>query len=218
MSNVKYDVLFKLLLVGDSGVGKTNILAQYTDKEFSPSFVTTIGIDFKIKTINFRGKIVKLQIWDTAGTERFRTITKSYYRGSHAVILVYDVTCHRSFENLTGWLTEINHCIDIGSNIQMILVGNKVDLTDGPDVTETSERQISTSDGKSFALENNMNFIECSAQKDENIEKLFSHITTELMEKKFPDIITREIKEPAKKKILIQREVDNFMNKPNSCC
>merc|ERR1712072_230852 len=101
-----FDMQIKLLMIGDSGVGKTCLLLRYANDTFSPTFITTIGIDFKIKTIELDGKVIKLQIWDTAGQERFRTITSSYYRGAHGIIVVYDVTDQESFNNVKTWLNE----------------------------------------------------------------------------------------------------------------
>uniref|UniRef100_A0A915E9C2 Ras-related protein Rab-35 n=1 Tax=Ditylenchus dipsaci TaxID=166011 RepID=A0A915E9C2_9BILA len=119
-----YDHLFKLLIIGDSGVGKSSLLLRFADNTFSANYITTIGVDFKIRTISIRGQKIKLQIWDTAGQERFRTITSTYYRGTHGVIVVYDVTSGESFSNVKRWLHEIESNCD---NVQKILVGNKID-------------------------------------------------------------------------------------------
>ena len=100
MYNQKYDYLFKIIIIGDSGVGKPAFLLRFTDDSFTGTHLTTIGVDFKIKIINFEDKTIKLQIWDTAGSERFRTITKTYYKGTHGIILMYDVTNRNSFENI----------------------------------------------------------------------------------------------------------------------
>ncbi|XP_021531163.1 ras-related protein Rab-35 isoform X2 [Aotus nancymaae] len=109
-----YDHLFKLLIIGDSGVGKSSLLLRFADNTFSGSYITTIGVDFKIRTVEINGEKVKLQIWDTAGQERFRTITSTYYRGTHGVIVVYDVTSAESFVNVKRWLHEINqNCDDV---------------------------------------------------------------------------------------------------------
>ena len=107
MAKKSYDLLFKLLLIGDSGVGKTCILFRFSDDAFNNTFISTIGIDFKIKTIELRGKKIKLQIWDTAGQERFHTITTSYYRGAMGIMLVYDITNSKSFDNIAKWLRNI---------------------------------------------------------------------------------------------------------------
>eukprot|EP00397_Hematodinium_sp_SG-2012_P055492 GEMP01067782.1.p1 GENE.GEMP01067782.1~~GEMP01067782.1.p1 ORF type:complete len:243 (+),score=21.20 GEMP01067782.1:73-801(+) len=105
--NPEYDYLFKLLLIGDSGVGKSCLLLRFADNTYTESYISTIGVDFKIRTIEQEGKVVKLQIWDTAGQERFRTITSSYYRGAHGIIIVYDVTDRESFNNVKHWIEQI---------------------------------------------------------------------------------------------------------------
>ncbi|KAK4755310.1 hypothetical protein SAY87_009067 [Trapa incisa] len=121
-----YDYLIKLLLIGDSGVGKSCLLLRFSDGSFTTSFITTIGIDFKIRTIELDGKRIKLQIWDTAGQERFRTITTAYYRGAMGILLVYDVTDESSFNNIRNWIRNIEqHASD---NVNKILVGNKADM------------------------------------------------------------------------------------------
>merc|ERR1712159_656276 len=102
--NPEYDYLFKLLLIGDSGVGKSCLLFRFADDTYQESYISTIGVDFKIRTVELEGKTIKLQIWDTAGQERFRTITSSYYRGAHGIIVVYDVTDQESFNNVKTWL------------------------------------------------------------------------------------------------------------------
>ena len=135
-----YDHLVKLLVIGDSGttvvvcnklvlgVGKSCLLLRFCDDSFTPSFITTIGIDYKIRSIELEGKRIKLQIWDTAGQERFRTITSAYYRGAMGIMLVYDVTDERSFNNIRNWIKNVEQNASEGVN--MILVGNKTDMTD----------------------------------------------------------------------------------------
>ncbi|XP_073950862.1 ras-related protein ORAB-1-like [Choristoneura fumiferana] len=125
--NPEYDYLFKLLLIGDSGVGKSCLLLRFADDTYTESYISTIGVDFKIRTVELDGKTIKLQIWDTAGQERFRTITSSYYRGAHGIIIVYDCTDQDSFSNVKQWLEEIDrYACD---NVNKLLVGNKCDLT-----------------------------------------------------------------------------------------
>merc|ERR1712167_236646 len=110
--NTNFDFLIKLLLIGDSGVGKSCLLLCFSDQSFTTSFITTIGIDFKIKTIELDGKRIKLQIWDTAGQERFRTITTAYYRGAMGILLVFDVTDDQSFQNIATWMDQIDQHAD----------------------------------------------------------------------------------------------------------
>merc|ERR1712139_210872 len=128
-----YDYLIKLLLIGDSGVGKSCLLLRFSDDSFTPSFITTIGIDFKIRTIELDGRRIKLQIWDTAGQERFRTITTAYYRGAMGILLVYDVTDEESFANINTWMHAIKqHASD---SVNKVLLGNKADSS-GPKVQD----------------------------------------------------------------------------------
>ena len=168
-----YDHIFKLLIIGDSGVGKSSLLLRFADNTFSPNYITTIGVDFKIRTITIKGHKIKLQIWDTAGQERFRTITSTYYRGTHGVIVVYDVTNGESFSNVKRWLHEIESNCD---NVQRILVGNKID--------DPERRIVSESDGRRFAESMKTKFFETSAKENLNIEPMFNCITEIVLEAK----------------------------------
>ena len=167
---MEYDYLFKLLIIGDSGVGKSSILVQYIDSVYYDNYISTIGVDFKIKTLEMDGKQIKLQIWDTAGQERFRTIISSYYRGARGVILVYDMTDINSFKNLDYWLNEIN--IHSNINISKLLIGNKCD---------NLHISVTTEEGKLFAEKNNIDFIETSAKTGANIDEAFKKLTSELL-------------------------------------
>ncbi|KAG5636546.1 GTPase Ypt2 [Sphagnurus paluster] len=158
-----YDFLIKLLLIGDSGVGKSCLLLRFCDDAWTPSFITTIGIDFKIRTIELDGKRIKLQIWDTAGQERFRTITTAYYRGAMGILLVYDVTDERSFNNIRTWHSNIEQHASEGVN--KILIGNKSDWTDKKAVTEEQGREL--------AEELGIKFMETSAKINEGVEEAF---------------------------------------------
>uniref|UniRef100_A0A914HBN9 Ras-related protein Rab-35 n=1 Tax=Globodera rostochiensis TaxID=31243 RepID=A0A914HBN9_GLORO len=166
-----YDHLFKLLIIGDSGVGKSSLLLRFSDNTFSTSYITTIGVDFKIRTITVMGKKIKLQIWDTAGQERFRTITSTYYRGTHGVIVVFDVTSVESFNNVKRWLHEIDtNC----ENVQKILVGNKVD--------EPGRRAVPEAEARRFAESMRINYFETSAKENLNVEQMFQCITEIVLE------------------------------------
>ncbi|WFD31798.1 ras GTPase [Malassezia sp. CBS 17886] len=158
-----YDYLFKLLLIGDSGVGKSCLLLRFADDTYTESYISTIGVDFKIRTIELEGKTVKLQIWDTAGQERFRTITSSYYRGAHGIIVVYDVTDEATFANVKQWLQEIERYACEGVN--KLLVGNKSDLA--------SSRAVEYDTAKQFAEQLNIPFLETSAKDATNVEQAF---------------------------------------------
>lgn len=161
--NAGYDYLIKLLLIGDSGVGKSCLLLRFSDDSFTPSFITTIGIDFKIRTIELDGKKIKLQIWDTAGQERFRTITTAYYRGAMGILLVYDVTDDKSFANMTNWIRNIEQ--HASENVNKILIGNKCDLAD--------KRVIDYARGKAMADEYGIKFFETSAKNSVNVDDAF---------------------------------------------
>eukprot|EP00727_Mastigamoeba_balamuthi_P011974 m51a1_g74 putative rab gtpase (217) ;mRNA; f:238126-239268 len=159
----KYDHLIKLLLIGDSGVGKSCLLLRFSDDSFTPSFITTIGIDFKIRTVELEGKRIKLQIWDTAGQERFRTITTAYYRGAMGILLVYDVTDEKSFSNIRNWIRNIEqHATE---NVNKILLGNKCDMAD--------KKQVDYERGKALADEYGIRFLETSAKNSINVEEAF---------------------------------------------
>jgi Ras-related protein Rab-1A len=153
------DYLFILVLIGDSGVGKSCLLLRFADDKWTDSYISTIGVDFKIRTIELDGKTIKLQIWDTAGQERFRTISSTYYRGAHGIIVVYDVTNKQSFENVSRWLTEIDKYAREGVN--KLLVGNK---SDQGEAEGGGSRQVQTADGKAFADQKGIPFLETSAK------------------------------------------------------
>uniref|UniRef100_A0A6T1D037 Uncharacterized protein n=1 Tax=Alexandrium monilatum TaxID=311494 RepID=A0A6T1D037_9DINO len=166
-----YDHLFKLVLIGDSGAGKSCLLLRFADDTFTDSYITTIGVDFRFKTIPVDKKTIKLQIWDTAGQERFRTITSAYYRGADGIVLVYDITDRESFLNIETWLNEVNRYVN--ENTCKILIGNKCD--------ETAERQVSTEEAKKKAEELGIPFIEASAKEKINVEAAFQMVTSELI-------------------------------------
>ncbi|CDJ37590.1 RAS small GTpase, putative [Eimeria tenella] len=166
----EYDFLFKLLLIGDSGVGKSCLLLRFADDTYTESYISTIGVDFKIRTIDLDGKTVKLQIWDTAGQERFRTITSSYYRGAHGIVVVYDVTDRESFANVKNWMHEIERYAMEG--VSKLLVGNKSDLT--------AKKVVSFEEGKELADSCNIRFIETSAKSAQNVEEAFHIMASEI--------------------------------------
>lgn len=173
MAAKDYDHLFKLLIIGDSGVGKSSLLVRFADNHFSGNYITTIGVDFKIRTIEINGERVKLQIWDTAGQERFRTITSTYYRGTHGVIVVYDVSSGESFANVKRWLHEIDANCDV---VNRILVGNK---NDDPD-----RKVVLTEDARRFADQMGIQLFETSAKDNINVEEMFRSVTTLVLKSK----------------------------------
>lgn len=168
-----YDYLFKLLLIGDSGVGKTCVLFRFAEDQYNATFISTIGIDFKIRTIELEGKKIKLQIWDTAGQERFRTITTAYYRGAMGILLVYDITNEKSFDSIRNWIRNIEE--HASADVERMLVGNKCDMND--------KRQVSKERGEKLAIEYGMKFMETSAKLNINIENAFITLAKDIKAK-----------------------------------
>jgi len=166
-----YDFLFKLVLIGDSGVGKSCLLLRFADDNFTDSYISTIGVDFRFRTITIEKKTVKLQIWDTAGQERFRTITSAYYRGADGIIMVYDVTNTESFSDVAGWLTEVDRYAN--ENTSKLLVGNKADLVEEKIVTEETAQR--------FADQLGIPFLETSAKTATNVDAAFLTMAKELI-------------------------------------
>ncbi|PIK48111.1 hypothetical protein BSL78_15037, partial [Apostichopus japonicus] len=154
-------------------VGKSSLLLRFADNTFSGTYITTIGVDFKIRTIEVNGDRVKLQIWDTAGQERFRTITSTYYRGTHGVIVVYDVTSAESFVNVKRWLHEIDQNCEL---VSRILVGNKDDCPE--------RKMVITDDAQSFAEQMGIQLFETSAKENHNVEEMFNAITKLVLQQK----------------------------------
>ena len=168
-----YDHLLSLLLLGDSSVGKSALLLRFAENNFAESFIATIGIDFKIKTIKMDNKVVKLQIWDTAGQEKFRTITSAYYRGAMGILLVYDITDNKSFLNVNAWMKRIQKYA--AEEVIMVLAGNKTDLT--------NQRVITTQQGQEVANSYHINFFETSAKLNTNVEEAFLTLSQQVLEK-----------------------------------
>ncbi|CAK9235702.1 unnamed protein product [Sphagnum jensenii] len=166
----EYDYLFKVVLIGDSGVGKSNLLSRFTRNEFCLESKSTIGVEFATRSIQVDGKTIKAQIWDTAGQERYRAITSAYYRGAVGALLVYDITKHVTYENVERWLKELRDHAD--SNIVIMLVGNKSDLK--------HLRGVPTDDAQAFSEKEGLSFIETSALESTNVEKAFQRILTEI--------------------------------------
>ena len=172
MAEENYDFIFKILLLGNSDVGKSSLILRYVDQVWSDTFVPTIGVDFKVKTLELQNKQIKMQIWDTAGQERFRNVISSYFRGAHGILLIYDVTNRDSFKNLESWLIEIEK--NASENVLKILIGNKNDLVD--------DKEIKTEEGQAFANRNGMQFIETSAKENTNVTEAFESLAKLMME------------------------------------
>lgn len=168
--STEYDYLFKLLLIGDSGVGKSCLLLRFADDSYTDSYISTIGVDFKIRTMTLDDKVIKLQIWDTAGQERFRTITSSYYRGAHGIIIVYDTTDMESFNNVKTWLNEIEKYAS--ENVNKVLVGNKCDLV--------TKKAVDTQMAQDFANSLGIPFLETSAKNSTNVDEAFLRMACDI--------------------------------------
>ncbi|XP_041023956.1 ras-related protein RABC2a-like [Juglans microcarpa x Juglans regia] len=211
-SSSSYDLSFKILVIGDSGVGKSSLLVSFisnTVENLSP----TIGVDFKIKLLTVGGKKLKLTIWDTAGQERFRTLTSSYYRGAQGIILVYDVTRRDTFTNLSDvWAKEVE-LYSTNQDCVKMLVGNKVDID--------SERVVSREEGIALAKELGCLFLECSARTRENVEQCFEELALKIME--VPSLL-EEGSAAAKKRDILKPKPENQAGPPNQapsntiCC
>ena len=174
----QYDLLFKVLLIGNSGVGKSSLFLRFVDDIWEDSFVPTIGVDFKVKTLSIEDKKIKLQIWDTAGQERFRTIISSYYKGAHGILLIFDLSDIETFKSLNNWLIEIER--NANKNVIKILIGNKCDL---------NERKVTMKQASEFAEENGMKYIETSAKNNINVVDAFRTLGMELIISAKDDLI-----------------------------
>ncbi|CAA0815420.1 Ras-related protein RABA5a [Striga hermonthica] len=164
------DYLFKIVLIGDSAVGKSNLLARFARDEFYPNSKSTIGVEFQTQKMEINGKEVKAQIWDTAGQERFRAVTSAYYRGAVGALVVYDISRRRTFESVGRWLNELHTYSDM--NVVTILVGNKSDLRDA--------REVTTGEGKALAESQGLFFIETSALDSSNVASAFQTVVKEI--------------------------------------
>ena len=197
MSDLNENV-YKLLLLGDSTVGKTCFLIKYTDQSFQDIHMATIGLDYRVKTMKLKNnKEVKIQIWDTAGQDRFRSITKNYYKGSHGIILIYDITNRRTFENVQQWISQIRE--ETSQNVVIYLIGNKIDMKE--------ERRVSTEEGKKLADELGLPFMETSAKEGININEVFDDIV-ERVDKVFGNIPTTSK----------QRKICKSIKDKKKCC
>ena len=165
-----YDFLFKMILIGDSGVGKSNILLKYLKNEFQQNTKATVGVEFGTKTVEIDNKKIKVQIWDTAGQERYRSITSAYYKGAKGAFIVYDITRKGSFENIDKWIEDLKSNGD--KNVSIMLIGNKSDLAD--------KREVQTDEGIKKSEESKVAFLETSALNGENVAKAFEQIIEQI--------------------------------------
>ena len=166
-----YDEKIKLMVIGETRVGKTALIKKYTKDIFGGAYLTTVGIDFQEKIINVEDKVVKLQIWDTAGQERFRNIAKNYFHTSDGFLIVYDISNKESFEKLDFWYEQIK--LNAPENTKCIVVGNKCDLEE--------KRKVNKEEGETFSRENNINFYETSAKDGINVNNVFQLLANEII-------------------------------------
>ena len=169
----KKEFLYKILILGDSSVGKTCFLTRYADNTFQEVHMSTIGIDYKLKNVKMEdGKIVKLQIWDTAGQDRFRSITKNYYKGANGIVVIFSVTDKKTFGNVKNWIHQIKAEVD--EKVTIILVGNKID--------DEENREVTKEEGEEAARNFGLDFFECSAKTGENINSTFNELVLKMVE------------------------------------
>ena len=208
MSNLdEYDFLFKLIIVGDSNVGKTNIMSKYIHNKFNYTSKATIGVEFGTKIVTIDNKKIKAQIWDTAGQERYKSITSAYYKGAKGALIVYDITNKSTFESVDKWVQDLNSYGD--KNLTLLLVGNKSDLED--------KRQIVKEDGEEKAKSFNLGFIETSACSGDNIDQAFDIMLKEVLKKYVVENdINDELEASGGKNIELDKK-DN-KTKKKKCC
>ena len=204
MMEKEYDYIFKVLLVGNSDVGKSSLILRYVDQIWNDVFVPTIGVDFKVKSLEIENKSIKLQIWDTAGQERFRNVISSYFKGAHGILLIFDITSRDSFKELENWLAEVEK--NASTQILKILIGNKCDLVE--------ERDISKDEGEAFAMRNGMQYIETSAKINTNVNEAFEALAKIMVE--YSNKKNSGINE--NKTIKMNRGTDLGTQKKKKCC
>ncbi|KAN0015552.1 hypothetical protein ACTFIU_008288 [Dictyostelium citrinum] len=202
--NYDYDFLFKILLIGDSGCGKSSLLLRFADDTFTESYISTIGVDFKIKTVYIEGKAIKLQVWDTVGQDRFRTRNNSsYYRGAHGIMVVYDITDQGSFNNVRQWLGEVDRYAC--ENVNKLIVANKIDLVE--------KRVIDSEVAKSFCDTYEIPTIETSAKYATNVDDCFL-----LMTRNIKTRVEQYVPEPKVQKPTPKITNNNLKKKENNNC
>lgn len=181
-STINYNYLFKYIIIGDSSVGKSNLLLKYTQNTFNEEYQATIGVEFGAKNLDINKKVYRVQIWDTAGQENFRSITRAYYKNSACAMIVYDVACGETFKSIQSWVEDVRN--QSPKTVMLILVGNKIDLEE--------KRQVSYDEGKALAEKNGMVFFETSAKTGENVKEMFewsAKTIVKRLEEGFYDIV-----------------------------
>ncbi|KAM9309798.1 ras-related protein Rab-25b [Pholidichthys leucotaenia] len=203
-SDETYNFVFKVVLIGESGVGKSNLLSRFTKNEFNHDSRTTIGVEFSTRTLQLNGFTVKAQIWDTAGLERYRAITSAYYRGAVGALLVYDITKHQTYESVERWLKELYDHAD--SHIVVMLVGNKTDLE--------SERSVPTEEARTFAESKGLLFLETSALDSSNVELAFNNVLAEIQKK----VSSKEVVRGSISAVTLNSSKAENTEEKKSCC
>ncbi|ROL41451.1 Ras-related protein Rab-25 [Anabarilius grahami] len=204
-SDEAYNFVFKVVLIGESGVGKSNLLSRFTKNEFNHDSRTTIGVEFSTRTVQLNGLTIKAQIWDTAGLERYRAITSAYYRGAVGALLVYDISKHLTYESAERWLKELYDHAD--AHIVVMLVGNKSDLAE--------IRTVPTEDAKDFAEKNGLLYMETSALGSVNVEEAFNTVLAEIHKKVSSKEVTRGSINAV---TLSQPNADDAQVEKKACC
>ena len=208
MGDEDYDFIFKVLLLGNSDVGKSSLLLRVVDSVWNETFVPTIGVDFKVKTVEIGDKKVKMQIWDTAGQERFRNVISTYFRGGNGLLLIYDITNKDSFKNLESWLIEIEK--NASENILKLLIGNKSDLEE--------DREISKEEGQAFANRNGMQFMETSAKMNTNVDEAFQALGKLMIEFNLGKNTAMASQNKNDKKKTLSASAGKDLNSKKKCC
>jgi len=210
MSNGKEaDIILKLLLLGDTSVGKTSILSNYNENKFDQNAIGTIGVEYVYKTISYKNMKIKLQIWDTSGEERFRKITKNFYRNADGLLLVFDLTRDSTFSNIKNWISDVK---EYNTELKILLLGNKLDLIE--------EREISTEAASNFATKNNLEYLEISAKDGTNIQKSFETLIDLIFKGKLEKEILAEFSHKDTSFTIDSKSeiINKNGNKKKSCC
>ena len=208
MEEESYDLIFKLVLIGDSGVGKTNILSRYISNEFSLASQPTVGVEFGSKIIKKQDKSIKLQIWDTAGQERYKSITNAYYKGSKGAFVVYDISRKSTFENVDKWIDELKE--NATEDVHIMLVGNKTDLED--------KREVQTEEVAKKAEQYKVAFCETSALKGKNIEKAFDTLVEEITKIAVSQKLVEIKRERDSNTVSLNTQEETKTEKESKCC
>ncbi|TNN02218.1 hypothetical protein fugu_009705 [Takifugu bimaculatus] len=203
-SDEAYNFVFKVVLIGESGVGKSNLLSRYTKNEFNHDSRTTIGVEFSTRTVELNGFTIKAQIWDTAGLERYRAITSAYYRGAVGALLVYDITKHLTYDSMERWLKELYEHAE--ANIVVMLVGNKTDLE--------LERSVATEEARGFAENHKLLFLESSALESTNVEAAFNNVLMEIQKKTH----NKELVQGANRGVSLNSSKAEIITENKPCC